>query len=65
MIREEETDEQLLECVETALLPPVGSVWAFGEGRRCLTVIRVDVDVGIIHAKLDDNVVLNFHYTRR
>lgn len=66
MILEEGTDEQMKQCIEEALLPPVGSLWAWSldEGRRWLKVLNVD-DEGVIHVQFNDCLVLNFTYTLR
>lgn len=66
MILEEGTDQQFKQCVEEALLPPVGSLWAWDldAGRRWLKVLDV-VDEGVVHVQFNDSSVLNFTYSLR
>lgn len=66
MILEEGTDEQLKQCIEEALLPPVGSLWSWStdvDRKRWFRVLDVDDD-GVIHIQFNDSV-LNFSYTLR
>lgn len=66
MILEEGTDEQMKRCVEEALLPPIGSLWAEAgaSSERWLKVLSVDED-GVIHVQYNDCSILNFSYTLR